>query len=196
MAIFKSCILLIFALVTAAFMNSAFADFSDKDYKTISNIVSQFSPAKNSQLIIDRIKALSPQVTKIPFPANDNSLKYLTNYSFDAIKNPDFKREYNKALAGLPKKVHHENNWMNGLKTIVAAPDDYYSTPVGKLVSLFACRPHDCPTQINMLYDPKAKQLWGFLHTDDQKSYLFGNPSDDQLAILFIVIGEHISIFE
>lgn len=169
------------------------------DTKTASNITTllkQIAPDKNPQKIITRVNELLPQMKKIDFPTGDASLQYLTDYSFEAVKNKNFYTAYKSVIAGLPKVVHENNSWVDDFAATTASPTQYYSSPIGNLVSLTACQQHNCPNTMTLLYNPNSKVLWGILRVNGERSYLLGNPSEDQLVLLLIAIKDDSIMFE
>ena len=192
---FNSLFVALLALLTVSIGNLTFADVSAKNTKAIIVLLSQTIPAKNDKIIIERMNVLAPQVKKAEFPANDASLVDLSRYTSDAIKNADFKTAYQKLISELPKDVHNSNHWLDKLENATTTPTEYFYTSEGNFVSMSACKPHDCPTNIKLIYNPKTKALWGLMHIDQKKSYLLGHPSDDQVALLLIAIGDEINLY-
>lgn len=153
-------------------------------------LLKEIAPNKNSDLILNLTNKISPNVKKINFPANDYALRYLSDYTFDAVKNEDFEKSLKKIIVGLPKNIYLKNQWLTHLQDSTAVPTEYLSTPHEKVVSLHACVPHDCTTNVSLLYNPNTKVIWGVLRQDTGRTYLLGNPSNEQLAVLLVVISK------
>lgn len=167
-----------------------------KNEEAIKKLLSQTASIKDPQLIIDKINTLAPQVKKIDFPSNDPVLKNLTNYTFDTVKNTRFMRTYKKISNDLPKEVRRAHPWVEHLDAATSAPTEYLSTPLGNLVNLSACEPHNCPNALKILYNPKTNAAWGMLTIYRDKSYLLGKPNEEQIALLLIAMGDSIEVYK
>lgn len=180
----------IIALSAALFTLTAYADNSN----AIKQLLDNTTPAVDSAIVLSDMKDLTPTTQKIDFPKDKAELKDLNGQVSDAVKNKLFADAYKKSLSDLPKEVHRTNKWADKLETATTTPTTYFISAEGGLVSMSACKPHDCPTNIKLIYNTKTKSVWGLLHDDKtKKSYLIGQPNTKQVALLLLTIGDDVT---
>lgn len=178
------------AVSAALFTLTAYADNS----AAIKQLLDSTTPSVDSAAVLADMNNLSTTTQKTDFPKDVAELKDLTGQTSDAVKNTGFATAYKKSLADLPKDAHQANKWVNKLESATAMPTAYFATAEGGLVSLAACKPHDCPTNLKLVYSTKSKTVWGLLHDDKtKKSYLIGQPTTQQVALLLLTIGDDVA---
>jgi hypothetical protein len=175
------------AISVALFTLTAYAN----NPAAIKELLDNTTPHVDSAAVIADMNNLITTTQKADFPSDAADLKDLTGQTSHAIKNKSFASAYKKALADLPKNTHQANKWVNKLENATAMPTAYFVTAEGGLVSLSACKPHDCPTNLKLVYSTKSKTVWGLLHDDKTKKfYLLGQPTTRQVALLLLTIGD------
>lgn len=185
--------LILFYLMSLTGMPMAAAAEMENN-KAFMTLVMEVAPAKNAQDIARLVDQQTSQVKKAAFPLNDKVYKKLMSYAADAMTNSGFNLAYKTAIRKLPSDARADNAWLEKFEYSTTTPNEYYETPQGGVVSLSACEPHNCPTNLKLVYEPKKRKLWGVLHDEaKKKNYLVGEPSNEQLAVLMIILGDGIN---
>lgn len=163
--------------------------------KVLQRVSLEISPKGDTDKFLALMVKLTPTFKLGKFPPNDEAYAGLRGYTYGAPYNVHFDTAYQNLLKQLPPAVYQKNLWLANLANLTAYPTQFYQTPIGNFVGLSACKPHNCPTSVRMLFDVKTNQLWGIVHTDDGKNYLLGNPSEEQLVYLILFIGNELILY-